>query len=282
MNGKPRESFYTLWTASILICLALCVGVLIYVSVVGGGPRDGAQKSTPEQDGEVLDQSASGEIQLSFTPEPSPTPAPTVLGQTADQGQAYIDQLIFLGDSTTYQMVGNGFVPFTQIWVPEIGFLNLFNWSIDKINYYPPDDPENPIPLSIEECAATAKPEYLVITLGADGVAVLNEAEFKQYYLGVIQAVQQASPDTKIICQSMFPVVDSLAPTGINNANIEKGNAWILDLAEQTGVRFLNTHEALLDESGGLVASYSPYDGIHLTADAYEVIFQYIRTHGYQ
>lgn len=284
MNNKAKGGFYTLWTAAILLCLAVSVFVLIYTSVVGGG---GGRRDRAEQapDPSFTDQAAmvgeaSSEPEPSPTPEP--TPAPTILAETADQGQAYIDQIVFLGDSTTYGLAAYDVLPFTQIWVPESGTLSLFNCPIAEINYYPPDDPDNPRALSIADCAATGKPEYLVITLGINGIAMLGEDDFKQYYRDVIYSIQEASPDTKIICQSIYPVIDALAPQGINSAGVNAANQWILDLAQETGTRYLNTHDALMDSTGQLNSDFNSGDGIHMTLAGYNAILDYVRTHGYQ
>ena len=214
-------------------------------------------------------------------PTPEPTPVPVRLGQTPDAGQEYQDRLVFLGDSITYQMASHDLLPFTQVWVPVEGTLALFNCPVALINYYPEETPDEPRELSIAECAAARKPEYLVITLGINGVALLDEAEFKRYYQDVITSVQENSPETKIICQSIFHVVDSLVPEGIDNAGVNAANVWIEEVAAQTGARYLNTHEALTDAAGGLVADYSPWDGYHLTVEAMELVLQYVRTHAW-
>ncbi len=260
-----------------VLCVVLCAALFLAVYLLSGRRKDASSAAVPVP-GAVAAEPTAGP-----TAEPSPTPEPpTELAQTEDAGQDYIDRMSFLGDSITYQLASNGFVPFTQVWVPESGTLALFNCPTEIINYYPKDDPDNPRPLSIAETAAASRPEYLVITLGINGVAVLDEQEFKRYYRDLINSILENSPDTKIICQSIFPVVESLTPEGITNENVNKGNQWIRDVARETGTRYLNTHEALADSSGGLVPEYSPWDGYHVTEEAYEVILQYIRTHAYQ
>ena len=54
-------------------------------------------------------------------PTPEPTPPPTVLGQTEDMGQDYIDRFVFLGDSTTYGLAYYDVLPHTQVWTPASG-----------------------------------------------------------------------------------------------------------------------------------------------------------------
>ncbi len=222
------------------------------------------------------------------TPEPTPTPAPTAipveLGETPDAGQEYIDKIVFLGDSTTYWLTGYGLLPITQVWTDSIGTLSLFNWAVDPIAYHDPATPSVSESLLIPDCVARRKPEYLVITLGINGIALLNEEQFKDYYVNLIKAVQQASPDTKIICQSVYPVDDSQVPRGISNAGVNAANDWIYAIAAETGVRYLNSHDLLMNETGGLRAEYDNGDGmgIHLNTAGLNVVLQNIRTHAYQ
>ncbi len=218
------------------------------------------------------------------TAEPSPTPVPVELTETGDAGQEYIDKFVFLGDSTTYGLGAYGILPFTQIWADSIGTLALFNWEIDPIAYYDPADPYNAQSLSIPDCAARRQPEYLMITLGINGIAFLDEDGFKDYYVRMIQAIQQASPDTKIICQSIYPVIDSYVPNGISNEKVNAANRWVYDIAAQTGVRYLNSHDVLMDGSGQLNGDYTDDTamGIHLNAAGFSVLLENIRTHAYQ
>lgn len=258
-----------------VLCVALCAGLFLAVWLLAGDRNTQTAEVTPTTTAEPTATSIP-------TPEPSPTPTPWLLEETEDAGQEYIDKLYFLGDSITYQMASNDFLPFTQVWVPAIGTLALFSCPTALINYYPKDDPDNPRELTIAETAAACRPEYLVITLGINGVAVLDESEFKRYYRDLVDSILENSPDTKIICQSIFPVVESLTPEGITNENVNKGNEWIKDVVQEKGLRYLNTHDILTDNTGGLIPEYSPWDGYHVTPAAYEEIFQYIRTHAWQ
>ncbi len=291
MNRKTREGFYTMWTLALLACLAACLAVLVYVSVVDGVPTAEAQSSPiPEgqqaegQPGEGQDPAAAeGQDASQATPAPTESvPVSTTLAETEDLGQDYLDKIVFLGDSTTYGLYAYGVLPHTQVWTPASGTLSLFNWSVETIDYYPPDDPEHSSQLSIADTIKARQPEYLVITLGLNGVSLLDESSFKSYYRDLILTAQQNSPDTKIICQSIYPVIDSMTPDGIKNDRINSANQWIYDLAEETGVRYLNTREVLADSTGNLISDYNSGDGIHLMPTGLQAILKYVRTHGYR
>ncbi len=218
------------------------------------------------------------------TATPEPTAPPVELGETPDAGQEYIDKLVFLGDSTTYGLAAYGLVPATQVWTDSIGTMSLFNWEIDPIAYYDPASPYTAESLMIPDCAARRQPEYLVITLGINGIALLDETQFRDYYVRMVQAIQAASPDTKIIFQSVFPVIDRYVPNGISTEKVNAANGWIRDMAGQLGARYLNTHDALMDETGQMRSDYCEDTamGIHMNTTGLNAVLDFIRTHAYQ
>ena len=84
------------------------------------------------------------------------------------------------------------------------GTLTLSYYNIATIVY-----PETGEELSIADAVARAKPEILVITLGVNGVSFMDEAWFTRDYTALVQMVQAASPNTKIILNSIYPVAAS-------------------------------------------------------------------------
>ena len=203
------------------------------------------------------------------------TPAPT-----ADMGQSYIDRFVFLGDSTTYGLAYYEVLPHSQVWTPASGTLTLNNWAVEAVEYY--DEQDEVQSLSIADAAALRQPEYMMITLGLNGISYLNEDDFKSYYISLVQAIQATSPNTKIICNSIYPVIDAEVSSDIGNDRINAANIWIEAVATETGTRYLNTHDDLMDESGNLRTEYCNGDGIHLSPDGFNVMLQNVRTHGYQ
>ncbi len=204
-----------------------------------------------------------------------------VLGLTADAGQAYIDKMVFLGDSTTYglrayKMLSGG-RDTLQVWTPKSGTLTLSQASFATIVY-----PETNEEITIKEAVSRKKPEYLVITLGVNGVSFMGEDFFKAEYKKLLESVIEASPDTKIICQSIFPVARSYAYlSSINNDKIRNANKWIVQVADEVGVKFIDTYSVLCDAEGWLPESYHNGDGIHLQAESFELELNNLRTHAY-
>ena len=208
-------------------------------------------------------------------------PVPTRLEKTADAGREYLDKIIFMGDSTTY---GIGYYyryggctdlcPPSQVWTPKSGTMSLWDYDTAKIVY-----PATGQEMLIRDAAKAAQPEILIITLGVNGIASLGEEAFKKDYAALVRNILEVSPNTKIILNSIYPVADSYRyQTSINNQKIDAANVWIEALAEELGLRYLYTHEAV-EENGRLPESGHNGDGLHLTGESFGKVMEYIRTH---
>ena len=288
MKRNAQSSVFVLWTGGILVCL-LAVLLTLILSSCGSGDNvpittdPPAQTTAPADDGS---QTTGEPGAVTGTPTDSgaqPTAAPTVLGETADAGQEYIDKLTFLGDSTTYglryyKMLSGG-TDTTQVWTPTNGTLTLSYYATATIPYPAPGGTE----ITIQEAARQAQPEYLVITLGVNGVSFMNEETFKDCYTKLIQNILEVSPDTKIICNSIYPVGRSYEYLAdINNDKITAANEWIKDVAAETGTRYSDTCSVLKDSEGWLRDDYQNGDYIHLNSDGFTAVLNYLRTHAYQ
>lgn len=282
MNPNARAGFQLIWLLSIALCAILSLFVLFFASCKRSPIETADAPATVPPDTRAED-TVPDDSAAEVTPEPTATPAPPVeLAPTEDQGEEYVAKIVFLGDSTTYGLGTYEILPFQQVWVPHNGTLTLSNQSFTDIDYY--EDDGNVLSLSISDAAARKQPEYLIITLGLNGISFMDEDAFKSEYIDLIRSIQAASPDTKIICQSIYPVIDSLVTSDIGNDRIDRANGWIVDIAAETGTRYLNTHDAMTDDTGNLIADYNAGvgDGIHLNGSGYAAILNSVRTHGYR
>lgn len=284
---KNQAVLFSLWTAGILLCVLISFIALLF-SACGKTeeaplPVDTAPPASDEP--AVTDTPEDPDAQATETPAPTESPAPTVrLEQTPDAGRAYLDKITFLGDSTTY---GIGFYydrgytdlcPPSQVWTPASGTLTLAYHSTATI-VYPPTGEE----ITIKDAAERAKPEILMITLGVNGVSFMEEDVFIEAYTQLVHNIQEVSPDTKIILNSIYPVAASYGHLDqINNEKIRAANGWVERIAQDTGCRFLNSFEAVVGEDGNLPESSQNGDGLHLTGEAFGTVMDYIRTHAYQ
>ena len=277
---------YTFWAAGIILCLLASVFALFFASCAKQRPAEeetGKNGFTVETEPSPAGEGGEGAEESPPVSEETPAVTPVRLAETADAGHGYLDRFVFLGDSTTYGIgyyYDRGYTdlcPPNQVWTPASGTLTLSNYKIATVVY-----PETGEEIPIEEAVARAKPEYLMITLGVNGVSFMDEEWFIQDYTALVELIRQASPDTKIILNSIYPVAASYQhQNDINNEKIRAANGWIERIAEDTGVRFLNSFESLVGEDGYL-SEESQTDGIHLTGEAFGKVMKYIRTHEYK
>jgi lysophospholipase L1-like esterase len=198
-----------------------------------------------------------------------------ILEQTEDAGQEYVDKLYFVGDSTTYHFFKGG-IDRSHLLVPESLTLMLSS-DILSITVRNTD-------LTIPEALKEANAEYVIITIGVNGADNFRENQFKTYYLKLINAIKAESPNTKIILQSVFPVTKEYSDRdiGITNEGIDRINEWVKKIAQEANVKYLDTQSILKDENGAQRIEYNEDDGVHMNAQAYTLILNYIRTHAYK
>ncbi len=207
------------------------------------------------------------------------------LSPTPDYGQNYLNNLIFLGDFTSQNMVSSGVlengVDSNQVWTGKNGTLSL-DYNIDKATIILPETDEE---MLLTQALKTKKPRYLVITLGLEnGVPYCDKQAFCEYYRKLIDKVKESSPSTKIIIQSILPVTAKFQRKNseITNEKIDTCNKWLCELAEEMNIRFLNTAECLKDSSGNLPKKHASEDGSSPNTEGYKIMLEYIRTHGYK
>lgn len=277
---KKRNIMYRLWIGAIFVSLILVLFALVFVSISGSFAADDPEPSASPG----ISTSPTPPVSPSDSPEPTDTTPPATitaetveLQQTEDMGEAYLDKFVFLGDSTTNGLSYYEMVEPTQVWCPSNGTFSLFNQSIIRIRY-----PQTGEELTIPEILSRKQPEYLLITLGINGISSMDENYFKSEYKSLISTIQAASPDTKIIVNSMYPLCASYdTSSGINMDKVRAGNEWLKALSVEAGVYFVNTYSALVDSTGFMPEAYTNGDGLHLNPTSFELVLSYLRTHGY-
>lgn len=277
-NAKSDRG-YAFWSVAIIICCLLALFSLFFASC-SGKTAEPSPSTAPEQgdDPAVTDPDAADPDATTSPDAASPAPSATRLAATDDMGQEYIDKFTFLGDSTTNGLYEYQVIPGARVWTPASGTLTLNLWSTATVVMH--DDGTE---LSIADAAAAHKPEYMVITLGVNGVSFLTEDTFTTEYTNLVKAIQAASPDTKIIINSIYPTCsDYKYKNDISLEKINAANGWLEKIAESCGVHFAYSFEALAGADGYLPTELSNGDGIHLNTDGYNKVIDYLRTHGWQ
>ena len=247
-----------------MLALLLILTVVFFITKSPGRPVKNPDQTPTTDDASNTDIPEDDGVTLPLTP---------------DAGTAYQDKIIFVGDSLTAHLINRevltGGSATKQVWRCENNMMNL-NSEVTAAKIIYPGTGEK---MTVAQAAGVAKPEIMIITLGTDwGVSYLSESEFKACYSDLIKAIQKASPKTEIILQSIFPVTAGCVT--LDNTKINNANKWVKAIAAENGCHYLDTQSILKDDKGNLKAEYcNSNDGIHMGANAYVAILEYIRTH---
>lgn len=210
------------------------------------------------------------------------------LSETADEGTSYLDEMIFFGESTTSHLRARGVLrggtQTHQVWSDASGTRMLSS----KITAQPIVYPATGELLTPAEACARAKPTYLVLSFGQNGLVhfAKDTDAYVTCYQRLIDTLLAASPDTKILLQTVYP----LGAQGNYSADLSTLNQYIDTLnailpsiaADYSNVRVVDTASVLKDTDGRLSPAFDNGDGQHLNAAAYERILSYLRTHAWQ
>ena len=102
-------------------------------------------------------------------------------------------------------------------------------------------------------------------------------------YDSILKSVKEKLPDTRVFCMAYYPANQHLPGSdhplrwGMlkdrTPENIDACNRRVQALAEKYGYAFINVNEGLYDERGEQKAEFS-IDGVHMFAEAYEIVFR--------
>ena len=198
------------------------------------------------------------------------------LSEVPDAGEGYISRLTFLVDSTFISLRDLSLVDSSSVWGTETGSMPMGSLSSTLIRFR--DDSA----ISPASAAMIAKPEILVIGIGTDGLAKVDENTFITNYDALIADIRSASPDTLIICCGLPSVISGYTgQDGLGVTVISDGNDWVQLVCRDTGAYFLDVQEEL-SESVQLLSRYAASNGKTLNRAGLEAFLSYLRTHALQ
>ena len=260
----------TLIASLTLLCLLALITLVVLALIPNAAP--------PAEPLDTDLQDTTAHLTVSLTPDD------VMLEQTEDAGLEYIGSMIFFGESTTAHLSSRPGLPIeaSQVWKDSSGTKRLSSRiTSEKILCGGAE-------MTIAEACAQEKPDFVVLSFGLNGIMdfISNKNSYTNNYSKLINAIQQASPETKIILQTVYPVAKASAFSvdleTLNN-HIMTLNEWLPEIAAaHENVRVVDTASALRSVDGTLISAYDNGDGIHLSADAYHAILDYLRTHAWQ
>lgn len=126
------------------------------------------------------------------------------------------------------------------------------------------------------------RPKVLYIWLGGNGLDLKKPDQVIAEYENLLDLFIGELPDTLIYCVSVSPIIEGIVRRSypsLTSSRINLFNDKLRDLARERHCYFLNIHEALVDENGGLTREYAAGDGWHMSKAGYRALSDYLYTH---
>lgn len=259
---------------AVLVCSVCALAAILTIAITMTLLKRGKTPSAPveQPSSEVLvpgEEDISDHYQINET-------SSALLPETADAGEDYQKETLFIGDSNTVRLYANGLISLQQFCAKEgIGTHaalteGIVTFKKDNNSY------------TIAQAVAKMKPRRVVIMLGTNDSGMAVE-EFINNYTALVQAIQESYPYTDIIVNTVPPVPANHANyPNMDQTKIDDFNMALLSMCEQMGLKFLNSAEALKDANGYGREDYYQTGDIHLKPVGLKAMLSYLRTHAYQ
>ena len=274
-NTRPeKQSLTPMQKQAVLVCSVCALAAILTIAITMTLLKRGKTPAAPgeQPSSEVL---VPGEEDISDHYQISETSA-ALLPETADAGESYQKETLFLGDSNTVRLYANGLISLQQFCAKEgIGTHAALNEGIVTFK-------KDSNTYTIAQAVAKMKPRRVVIMLGTNDNGMAVE-EFINNYTALVQAIQESYPYTDIIVNTVPPVPANHANyPNMDQTKIDDFNMALLSMCEQMGLKFLNTAEVLKDANGYGREDYYQSGDIHLKPAGLKALLSYLRTHAYQ
>ena len=268
--SRNSQSMTPIQKQAVLVCAICALAILITASVtyVLLATKGSGASSTVTQVEEPSDLATHYQVD---------TQSAALLTETADAGEAYLNDTLFLGDSNTVRLYNNGLISLQQFCAKEgIGIQSAIS---EQLVTFKGTDQR----YTMAEAVAMMKPRRVVITLGTNDNG-MDVDTFINYYTQFVQSIQASYPYTDIIVNTVPPVPENHSNyPDTSQEKIDDFNMALLTMCENLGVKFLNSAEVLKDPSSGFGLSDYYIDGdIHLKSSGLKAVLNYLTTHAYE
>lgn len=262
---------------AILVCAAALAAALIAILVMSLLPKAApvdASSSAPAAPSVSASQSDSYDPDADALDKQAYDG--TILVETADGGQTYIDETMFLGDSNTYRLASYNLTTW-QNNLSAVG-MGIQHVTSTPCMYFKGSSS----PVYVAKAVSMMQPRRILITYGTNNTNSTADT-FKNQYRSALEAIKKEWPYADIIINAVPPVAQTRAGAAAAQKAIDEFNKALADLAKEDGYQFLNSSEALKDSATGFAkASYMVEDGLHLNEQGAKALISYVRTHTYE
>ena len=200
------------------------------------------------------------------------TPDTTVLARKEGAKDGYLNRCVFLGDSRTVAMVNYGFfnddAALAQIGISHPSFAS--NTFVNNAGRE----------YTLKSYLASHQAPVIYILLGVNGINDPSEDHYKKTFIKLIDSVAGMAPNSNLVLVAIGPVDDNGAyRKNVQNAWIDKYNAFLLETAKEKHIFYLDIAEVLKGSDGQVRSEYNGGDGLHYSGKGCEAIFRYLVEH---
>ena len=257
-----------------LIIVAIAA-IVVWFTMLGGKPADSGSVSWSEPASDASYDATADKVDVEAYKG-------TVLAESEDAGQEYLDETLFLGDSNTvrYMVYGQegSDEPFTTI-DNNIGVVSMGVQQITSLKC------ENFVgrssAVTMPEAVKIMQPRRVIIGFGTNNLT-MNVDTFIEEYREGLAAIHEAYPYADIIVNAIPPLDKQRSNTALSMKQVDTFNSAIVEMCEEEGYKYLDSSQALEDpETGWAKTDYTLSDGVHLSQNGVRALFDYIKTHAY-
>lgn len=261
--------------------IAVLVALVAGIAAFALSKRDPSEN--PEGDLIGLLSSESGSYDASGNKVDDKKMSGTVLAETKDAGQEYVDETLFIGDSNTqrfmyYSSEKDDKKPFTTL-NNTIGVVSMGVGDIAKLKCE--EFAGHSGAVTIPEAVKIFQPRRIIITFGTNSLMMDTET-FIDHYKKALKEIHDAYPHADIIVNAIPPLDQQRENTHLTMKDVDRLNSAIVKMCEEEGYKYLDSSKALEDpETGWAKKDYTIGDGVHLSRKGVCAFFDYVRTHAY-
>ena len=273
---KPLDLRSKMYIVMGLCSLMLLVSVAISFVLVGGLDLIASEEEATSESESLVTESGynKDENTIDATQYSS-----TILEESKDAGQSYVDETLFLGDSNTARMYRMFDYCTYDNAIGSVGMSarSLATYACVQLQGY-----SNYVTMA--KAVALMQPRRVILTFGTNDLSPSYSAEkFVENYQKGIETIVEAYPSVDIIVNSIPPLGKVHSNQNLTQTQVDEYNKALVEMCKEKGWKFLNSAEVLKDSSSGYAKSgyVESSDGIHLTKTAMEALFDYVRTHSY-
>ena len=258
------------------VMLLVSVGIsLVLIGGIGLGGADAQSVSTVDSASMVVESGYNKEENTIDTQAYTST----ILEQTADAGDSYVDETLFLGDSNTARMYRMFDYCSYDNAIGSVGMTakSLVTFACVQVS-------TSSGYITMPQAVAKLQPRRVILTFGTNDLNPgYKAADFVKNYQTGIEAIVTAYPSVDIIVNAIPPIGQQHSNQSLTQTQVDEYNKALVEMCQEKGWKFLNSAEVLKDSVTGYAKSgyVETSDGIHLTRTAMDALFNYIRTHSY-